>query len=65
MSSQKKRPMIVEVEAATMVANLAPFPLPAPSSFATLTLFYFIITTIKYRDQYYTLPKKIKLKLKL
>jgi len=35
---QKKRPMMVEVTTETIVANLAPFPFPAPSSFATRTL---------------------------
>lgn len=40
MSSQKKRPITMDVVTATIVANLAPFPLPAPSSFATLTLYH-------------------------
>ena len=38
ISSQNMRPIIVDVVTATMVANLAPFPLPAPSSLETLTL---------------------------
>lgn len=38
ISSQKKIPIATDVPTATFVANLAPFPLPAPSSFATLTL---------------------------
>lgn len=38
ISSQKTRPMITDVVTDTIVANLAPFPFPAPSSFATLTL---------------------------
>lgn len=32
------RPIMVECKTETIVANLAPFPSPAPSSFATLTL---------------------------
>lgn len=35
---QKTRPTVVDVATETMVANLAPFPLPAPSSLATRTL---------------------------
>lgn len=38
IKQQKKRPIINDVADATIVANLAPSPLPAPSSFATLTL---------------------------
>lgn len=35
---QKQMPIADDVTTDTMVANLAPLPLPAPSSFATLTL---------------------------
>lgn len=38
INNQKKRPIMTDVTTDTIVANLAPFPLPAPSSFATLTL---------------------------
>lgn len=38
MSTQKKSPITSDVTDDTIVANLAPFPLPAPSSFATRTL---------------------------
>lgn len=38
IKSQKIRPITVDVVTETIVANLAPFPLPAPNSFATLTL---------------------------
>ena len=37
-SSQKQRPIATDVITATVVANFAPLPFPAPSSFATLTL---------------------------
>lgn len=36
--SQKKNPTAREVNTDTLVANLAPLALPAPSSFATRTL---------------------------
>ena len=32
--SQKKRPITMDSDTDTKAANLAPFPLPAPSSFA-------------------------------
>jgi len=35
---QKEIPMSVDIPTDTTVANFAPFPLPAPSSFATRTL---------------------------
>lgn len=38
ISTQKKRPMTVDCATETFVANFAALPLPAPSSFATLTL---------------------------
>lgn len=38
INNQKMRPIMIDVNTDTVVANLAPFPLPAPSSFATLTL---------------------------
>lgn len=38
ISSQKTRPITTDSHTDTIVANLAPFPFPAPSSFATLTL---------------------------
>lgn len=38
IKTQKNSPTTVDVPTATPVANLAPFPFPAPSSFATLTL---------------------------
>lgn len=37
-SALKKRPIRKEVVVDTIVANFAPFPLPAPSSLATRTL---------------------------
>ena len=40
INNQKKRPITIDVTTDTNVANLAPFPLPAPSSFETLTLYY-------------------------
>lgn len=39
MSTQKKSPIILDCVTDTIVANLAAFPFPAPSSFATLTLY--------------------------
>lgn len=38
MSTKKMVPIIVDCAPDTIVAYFAPFPLPAPSSFATLTL---------------------------
>lgn len=38
INTQKKSPIIVEVITETFVANFAALPLPAPSSFAILTL---------------------------
>lgn len=38
ISAQNTSPITVDSPTATMVANFAPFPFPAPSSFATLTL---------------------------
>ena len=38
INTQKKSPIAIEVVDDTMAANLAPFPLPAPSSLATRTL---------------------------
>jgi hypothetical protein len=38
ISTQKKSPITSDVIDDTMVANRAPFPLPAPSSLATRTL---------------------------
>lgn len=38
ISDQKKIPITKEVTTETLVANLAAFPLPAPSSFDTRTL---------------------------
>ena len=38
MITQKNNPMIKDCVTDTIVANLAPLPLPAPSSFATRTL---------------------------
>ena len=38
IKNQKNTPITADVVTATAVANLAPFPLPAPSSLATLTL---------------------------
>lgn len=38
ISNQNKSPITKDVAADTMVANLAPFPLPAPNSLETLTL---------------------------
>lgn len=35
---KNKMPIIKDVNTDTVVANLAPFALPAPSSFSTLTL---------------------------
>ena len=46
---QNKIPISVDVPTDTMVANFAPFPLPAPSSFATRTLAP--QETIKIRNQ--------------
>lgn len=46
INNQKKRPMIIDVITDTTAANLAPFPLPAPSSFATRTLYYFMTKTL-------------------
>ena len=39
IKQQKRMPITNDVVDDTMAANLAPFPLPPPSSFATLTLF--------------------------
>lgn len=36
--TQKNNPIINDCVTDTIVANLAPFPLPAPNSFATRTL---------------------------
>lgn len=38
MFTQKNNPIIKDCVTETIVANFAPFPLPAPSSFATRTL---------------------------
>eukprot|EP01018_Ginkgo_biloba_P028674 Gb_13399 [translate_table: standard] len=37
MRTQNTRPMALDVATETITANFAPFPFPAPSSFATLT----------------------------
>lgn len=41
ISSQNISPITIDSHTDTMVANLAPFPFPAPSSLATLTLHAF------------------------
>lgn len=38
ISAQKNKPIMVDCTTDTIDANLAAFPFPAPSSFATLTL---------------------------
>lgn len=48
MSMQKKRPIIVDVATATLVAKFAPWPLPAPSSLATRTLVWFVSHSIQF-----------------
>lgn len=53
-SAKKTMPIAVEVTTETTVENLAAFPLPAPSSLATLTLHFHIISG------HYYIPKKKK-----
>lgn len=54
MRRQKKRPITEDVTTDTMVANLAPLPLPAPSSFATRTL------TLANREEISQQDKRLK-----
>ena len=61
ISIKKKTPIVIEVTTDTIVANLAPFPLPAPSSFETLTqeagyisLQALIYLCLKYMQSYIT-----------
>lgn len=48
---QKTSPIIVDVVTETIVANFAPFPFPAPSSFATLTLHSYHSSPEYYRTE--------------